>query len=206
MRVALILPIAGLILTGCGGSGDGGSGPAPGPASVSVAGAASGPLTAIGETRVLTATVRDASQNELTGETVTWSTANAQVVSLSATTGHSVTATAVGDGTARVTARAGSVSGNIDLTVASSGFPNSASVTASSTLAFVPGSVDIAAGGTVTWTFQLLHNVTFGSQAGAPANIGNTSSGSVSRTFNQAGDFPYQCTIHPGMTGTVHVH
>ncbi|HEU4640980.1 MAG TPA: plastocyanin/azurin family copper-binding protein [Gemmatimonadaceae bacterium] len=205
MRVSTMLPIAGLILCGCGGSSDNGSGPGPVPASVTVAGAATGPLTTIGETRVLTATVRDGSNNELPNETVTWSTANAQVVSLSATTGRSVTATAVGDGTARVTAKAGSATGTIDLTVAAGGFSNSAAVTATSGLAFSPSAVDIAVGGTVTWTFQITHNVTF-ETAGAPSDIGNTSSGSVSRTFNQAGTFPYQCTIHPGMSGTVRVH
>jgi plastocyanin len=66
--------------------------------------------------------------------------------------------------------------------------------------------VDIAAGGTVTWTFETRHNVTFSSVSGRPADIPNTSSGSVSRTFAQAGTFDYHCTIHTGMSGTVVVH
>jgi plastocyanin len=67
--------------------------------------------------------------------------------------------------------------------------------------------VDISATGTVTWSFgQLAHNVTFGAQAGAPQNIGDSVNSDVPRTFNTTGTFGYNCTIHPGMSGTVVVH
>ena len=74
------------------------------------------------------------------------------------------------------------------------------------TFRFVPGAVSIVRGGTVTWTNSSaeLHNVTF-EGSGAPAHIGDHASGSSSRTFNSTGTFGYECTNHPGMTGTVTV-
>jgi plastocyanin len=38
---------------------------------------------------------------------------------------------------------------------------------------------------------------------GGPANISEQSSGSASRVFPNSGTFTYQCTIHPGMSGSV---
>ena len=69
---------------------------------------------------------------------------------------------------------------------------------------FQPQVVGVARGGTVTWSFAALeHNVTFSGGGGAPASIPNTTNSSVSRTFGTAGNFPYDCTLHAGMTGTV---
>jgi len=75
------------------------------------------------------------------------------------------------------------------------------------TFSFTPASVTITRGGSVTWSNGngVAHNVTFAATAGAPANTGNFSSGTVSRTFNTAGGYSYSCTNHPGMTGTVTV-
>lgn len=95
-----------------------------------------------------------------------------------------------------------------DVTVSSASFPLTADVTAgNATQTFTPASVDIAQGGVVTWTFgALTHNVTFGAQAGAPANIPTTTNQVISRTFNTIGTFNYDCTVHAGMSGTVIVH
>jgi plastocyanin len=72
--------------------------------------------------------------------------------------------------------------------------------------AFSPTSVTITKGGTVTWSNGggVAHNITF-STTGAPTNVANFSSGTSSRTFDNAGTFSYQCTNHPGMSGTVTV-
>ncbi|HTM57849.1 MAG TPA: plastocyanin/azurin family copper-binding protein [Candidatus Udaeobacter sp.] len=46
-----------------------------------------------------------------------------------------------------------------------------------------------------------------GGGGGAELNSGNISNGTTfSHTFNTAGSFPYHCTIHSGMTGTIVVN
>ena len=101
------------------------------------------------------------------------------------------------------TATAGSttVQNTITITVTSPPSMNAA-VTATTSNTFAPLSVDIQVGGMVAFTFDKTHNVTFGGGS-APANIGNTSSGTVARTFSAAGTFDYVCTIHSGMNGVV---
>jgi len=71
---------------------------------------------------------------------------------------------------------------------------------------FSPTSLTIQAGGTVTWSNPSgqTHNVTF-IASGAPANIGNHTSGTNQRTFGSAGTFNYTCTNHGGMNGAVTV-
>jgi len=85
--------------------------------------------------------------------------------------------------------------------------PGANTVIASSASVFTPPALSVAAGTTVTFTFEgVTHNVTFDNVSGAPANIDATYSASVARTFATKGTFPYQCTIHSGMTGTVTVN
>lgn len=83
----------------------------------------------------------------------------------------------------------------------------SASVTAgSSSDVFTPKTVNLKVGGTVTWSFGgREHNVIFQKVGGAPADIPVTSNAQVSRTFNTAGSYPYDCTLHAGMVGTITV-
>jgi plastocyanin len=83
--------------------------------------------------------------------------------------------------------------------------PASGSVVAPG-FAFSPASLDVQAGGVVTWTFASTpHDVAF-TTAGAPAGIPELQNGSASRTFPSNGTFNYRCTIHPQMTGNVRVH
>ena len=70
--------------------------------------------------------------------------------------------------------------------------------------AFEPAEVEVATGSTVTWenTGDSAHTVTF--EDGEDS--GNLESGATyDRTFDAAGDFPYVCSIHPEMSGTVTV-
>jgi plastocyanin len=85
--------------------------------------------------------------------------------------------------------------------------PSAATVQAlASSNAFSPSQVTIARNGTVTWNFSTLtHNVTFTGGTGAPANVPETTNAQVSRTFGTAGSFPYRCTLHDGMNGSVTV-
>lgn len=71
---------------------------------------------------------------------------------------------------------------------------------------FSPSAVTVALNGTVAWQWNsggVAHNVTF-TDASIPGS-GDRTSGTFERTFSTAGSFAYQCTIHPGMTGSVNV-
>lgn len=157
----------------------------------------------VGGTGQLTATVtvgNNASQQ------VTWSTGTASVATVDQS--GKVTGVAAGTATIRATAQADATKfAESVVTVTLATFPTTAQVTATTLSSFAPPTVDIARGGSVTWVFQsLTHNVTFAGTAGAPNDIGNSTSVSVTRTFNTAGSFGYICTLHGGMSGTVVVH
>ena len=81
-------------------------------------------------------------------------------------------------------------------------------ISATPSLAFTPGTLTVNAGETVTFAFGGIgHNVFFDAQAGTPADIdGINTHVSVTRVFNTAGTYHYNCHIHPGMRGTVVVN
>ena len=89
--------------------------------------------------------------------------------------------------------------------------PSGASLTVSipmgaSTLtntAYVPNVADVAVGTTVVWnnTDSVPHTSTSNSAVWNSNTI--AAGGSFSFTFQSAGTFPYHCTIHPGMVGSV---
>jgi len=71
------------------------------------------------------------------------------------------------------------------------------------TTAFAPNPVTVPVGGSVTWTNN---DNTGHTSTGGSWNSGTIAPGrSFTATFSSAGTFPYHCTIHPGMTGTVTV-
>ena len=69
--------------------------------------------------------------------------------------------------------------------------------------AFTPGSITIAPGDSVTWTNSdgTTHTVT--GSGWASGNIANGAA--YTHQFNTTGNFTYHCSIHPSMTGVVHV-
>lgn len=69
--------------------------------------------------------------------------------------------------------------------------------------AFSPRSVTISVGGTVTWTNHdgMPHTVT--STSGAFRSPILNQGGTYEQTFTKAGTYPYICTLHSGMSGTV---
>lgn len=70
---------------------------------------------------------------------------------------------------------------------------------------FVPANVTIAPGMTVRWrrTSSLLHTVTPDGHQHWQEVVMVTTGQTFERLFPAVGDFPYVCTIHPGMRGTV---
>jgi plastocyanin len=211
MRVtkSVITVCALAVLAGCGGGGDGGgtNPPPPGPvASVSLSKTSA--TIKPSETTVITATPKDANGTSLSGRTVSWSVVSSSVATI-APNGSSVTVTGVANGTTDVSATVEGISNQAHITVTNA-FPASADITVgpNGQTSFSPSDVDIAAGGSVTYTWgsAVTHNVTFVSPPAAVSNISDRSSGSASVTFSTPGTYNFQCTIHAGMNGSVTVH
>ena len=69
---------------------------------------------------------------------------------------------------------------------------------------FTPSATTVGVGATVTWTWAqgaADHNVTFDDGQKSATQ----STGGFTRVFGTAGSYPYHCTLHPGMTGSVTV-
>jgi len=71
--------------------------------------------------------------------------------------------------------------------------------------AYSPNPVTVPRGSTVTWTNNdsIAHTST--SDSGAWSSGTMAPGATFSMTFPTAGSFPYRCTIHPNMVGTVNV-
>jgi len=73
---------------------------------------------------------------------------------------------------------------------------------------FSPNPANVTVGQTVAWrnsaTGGMTHTAT---QVGGGFNTGNIANGSTSSpiTISSSGDLAYECSIHPDMTGTLHV-
>jgi plastocyanin len=70
-------------------------------------------------------------------------------------------------------------------------------------IAFNPNSITVSKNTTVTWTNNdnMTHNVTSNSGLFSSGNI--APGGTYSFQFTATGTYPYHCTIHAGMNGTV---
>ena len=71
---------------------------------------------------------------------------------------------------------------------------------------FVPGTLPISVGTTVTWTNSdsTTHHVA--SDTGVFDSGDMATNATFSYTFNNTGTFPYHCAIHTYMKGTIVVH
>lgn len=204
-RTATLLIVAG-IGVGCGG----GDGPGPGPGESVLTTVEVTPATATlftvapGNTVILAVVAKDQDGQTMTGAgSPTFSSDNGAVASVAG----DGTVTALAAGTAGITASltAAGVTKTGTTTVTAQAAPATAAVGTPS-LAFSPATVDVSAGGAVTWTIgPITHNVSF-TTAGAPADVPDLQDGSAARTFPTNGAFGYRCTIHPQMTGAVRVH
>lgn len=70
-------------------------------------------------------------------------------------------------------------------------------------MAFSPATLNVQVGTTVTWLNKdsTIHRVV--SDSGAFDSGDLTNGQSYNFTFSQAGSFPYHCSIHPSMKGTI---
>lgn len=161
----------------------------------------------VGNTATIAVQALDTQGNPIAGATGYAFTSTNQAVATVNAQGV-VTGVAAGTSTINVSLTLAGVTraASVGVTVVG-GFPLAASVRATNASSFDPQNVEIGRGGVVTWIFEaVLHNVQFtAGTTGTPANIGDSSGESVSRTFNTAGTFNYVCSIHPGMSGSVAV-
>jgi plastocyanin len=136
--------------------------------------------------------------------TVSWTSGSNFVATIS----NGGLVSGVAGGEAYMIAAAGSLKDSTLITVVSGAFPSTAEVDMLPA-SYSPVQTDIVAGGVVQFVFPGLgHNVFFNATpVGAPADIpGIVANQTVARTFSTKGTFTYNCTIHPGMTGTIVVH
>jgi plastocyanin len=204
--IATLLIVAG-IGAGCGG---GDSGPGPGPTDPVLTTVEVTPATATlftvapGNTVTLAVVGKDQDGQTMAGlGSASFSSDNSAVASVSDV--GTITAGAAGTAGIAVSLTAGGATATGTTTVTVQVAPASAGVVAPQ-LAFQPATVDVSAGGTVTWTFgSIQHTVTF-TTGGAPADVPDLQDGSAARTFPNNGAFGYRCSIHPQMSGAVRVH
>ena len=199
------------VLTGCGG-GDGVTDPANGggtggPSLASLRVTPSTLSLIAGQSGSITAQALDASGTVIANVTgFSFTSSNPSI----AEAGSSGSLLGIGAGTANITVsltRDGvTATAAAGVTVTGS-LPAVATVTAGANAnTFSPATIVVARNAVVTFSFgSLIHNVTYGSTTGAPGNIANVSNTTVARTFTTAGNFVYDCTIHPGMRGEVKV-
>ena len=195
-----------MFLAGCGGGDSGPTSPSPTPptptppappptpvaTSITVA-PSSHTLASIGATIQLTATVKDQNNNPMTGQTVTWTSANTAVATVS---GNGLV-TAVSNGTSQVTARSGNASGTASITVAEP-VPTRIAVTPSShTLEAIGATVQLTAtvrdqrnnvmsGQSITWSSGDEAVATV-SAAGLVTAVSNGTSQVTARSGNASG-------------------
>lgn len=69
--------------------------------------------------------------------------------------------------------------------------------------AYVPNPVTVSRGTVVTWsnTDSIVHDMVSDTGVFDSGRVG--ANGTVSVTFSTTGTFPYHCSIHPGMIGTI---
>lgn len=169
--------------------------------------ALSDPSLIIGNIGQATVSARDASNGVIAIGTrpITWSSTNTSVATVSA----AGIVSAVGVGSTQIRASvvegANTIVGNANFSVVPD--PD-AKLTADVTmpgLTFSPTDVVVKVNGTVRFIFPNVdHNVIWSPRiTGSPADIGILNSQTVSRTFPTQGVFPYVCTLHNGMVGTI---
>ena len=107
--------------------------------------------------------------------------------------------------TATVTWQGSSKAATASIEVIAPSSPGGGNVVTTPGTSFQPARLSIQANDSVTWEFSgAIHNVTFTATTPPAGNITDRNPGSrVTRVFPTPGSFPYECTRHAGMTGTV---
>lgn len=204
IRVAVLLAA---MLGACGG-GDNPSGPSTGPGVLSVVVASLDDASLeLGYGTQGTAKGRDSQGADvaLGNRAMTWTSSNTAIATV--TNFGSVNTTGIGTVTLSVNIQNGSgtLTGSTTLNVIANSDATLSAEVAMAPQQFVPGETVVKVGGTVRFLFTPIdHNVIWNPRkVGSPADILVTTNTSVLRTFPAVGVYPFDCTIHPGMSGRV---
>jgi plastocyanin len=194
MRTAFLIA-ASCVVSACGG--DNGSSPD----ILTVTLTAPKQTIAVGEPVQLTATARDANGNTIPNASLSYTSSAPGIATVNA----SGRVLGVSQGSANVTASAGVASSTpLTFTVTTGSV---AAVFTMQANTFTPAQATIRVGQSVLFDFPAdIHNVIFQQRTGKPADIPATSSQAITRTFATTGTFPFDCTLHPGMSATVIVN
>jgi plastocyanin len=194
MRAAFLISAA-CVLAACGGDNPSS------PEILTVTVTPPNPTIAVGEAVQLTAVARDVNGVTVPGAKITYSSSAATIAGVSS----SGRVLGIAAGSASITATSGNTtSAPVTVTVTTG---NVAAVFTMTSNTFLPFQHIIRVGQTVLFDFPAdQHNVIFAQRNGKPADIPATASTAVTRVFNVAGTFPFDCTLHPGMSGQVIVN
>ena len=162
------------------------------------------PSVNVGATAQLAATARDQDGSAMAGfPAATWTSSNTGVATV--TGSGAVTGIAAGSATITAALTSGGLTKTGTATVTVTAISAGGTTVTTPNRTFSPPLITIGVGSTVTWQISgARHNVTFGALKPTGGNIPDTDPGNAaSRTFATAGTYPYDCTLHSGMTGTV---
>jgi plastocyanin len=209
-RIRILTCLAVLACSGGGDDGptDPGPDPGPGPGNQTLGSITTSVTTldlAAGEFGDIDVTAHDTQNRVISGAAGQFSSSDIDVAEVDG--GGEVLGIEAGTALVTVSVTHNGVTKTAQVTVNVTGqlSPTADVVASSSDYVFSPRTVVISSGGTVTWSFgSLEHTVSFAPVGGAPSGISSGGYATdISRTFNNAGDFAYNCTLHPGMSGTV---
>ena len=161
----------------------------------------------IGFSAQATVSARDANNAlvALGNRSLTWSSTNTAVATVSSS--GVITTGGIGSTQIRASVVEGTttVVGNATFTVVANADAKATVDVSMPGLTFSPADIVLKVNGTVRFIFpSLAHNAVFTPRiTGAPGDINILSNQTVSRTFTTVGVFPFVCTLHNGMSGTV---
>ena len=201
MRIRQFTVAAVLALVACTTSNDGTGTSAKPVASVAITGASGSFAT--GTSVQLTAAAFDAGGAQIASPgTFSWSSSAPSV----ATVDQAGKVSTLAAGTTNISATVVGVTGTAALTVSSLAVASKDSIFTTPTT-FTPSFLTITQGSAVTFVFGggVAHNAIFraSNPAGSPSDIQIATNQTFTRTFASKGTFNFDCTVHPGMVGTV---
>ncbi|MDQ6717193.1 MAG: Ig-like domain-containing protein [Gemmatimonadota bacterium] len=196
------LASAVVLISACGGGSDAVTSPPVTPVVTSVTVVAPAGTLQVGQAYQFTATAKDNTGAAISGAPITWSVTPSSAAGVTATG----IVTPVAPGAATVRAATGTVAGTAAISFVDAPPPLQADVLMSGEI-FLPFNTTVKLNGVVRFNFPpgIVHNVIFANRAGVPGDILQTQNVIVSRAFSTVGTFPFDCTIHPGMSGQITV-